>query len=258
MNTLADIIGVAEVKFATCQKHGLYEQTRLIGQVWSRCPDCQADEDEAEESRKRMQIETARLAAWQRRLESSGIPPRFHDRTLESYAYQDCDGKRAAWLFARGYADRFSDVCVTGQSAVFCGRPGTGKTHLACGIALKVMRDNKTVLFTSVMRAIRQVKDSWRASDSRAEGAVISLFTAPDLLILDEVGIQGGTEFERHLLFDVINERYEHRRPTLLLSNLDRAGVSEYLGERIIDRIREDGGQVVVFGWKSHRGGGYG
>ena len=62
-----------------------------------------------------------------------------------------------------------------------------------------------------------------------------------------------GSEFERNMLFDILNERYEKRRPTLLLSNLNIDEVKAYLGERVFDRLREDGGEVVVFDWQSWR-----
>ena len=58
---------------------------------------------------------------------------------------------------------------------------------------------------------------------------------------------------ERTILFDILNERYEKRRPTLLLSNLTLPDVQLYLGERVFDRLREDDGEVVVFDWQSWR-----
>ena len=41
--------------------------------------------------------------------------------------------------------------------------------------------------------------------------------------------------------------------PTILLSNLPVEEVTGYLGERVVDRIREDGGRIVRFTWESHR-----
>ena len=38
------------------------------------------------------------------------------------------------------------------------------------------------------------------------------------------------------------------------MSNLTTNEVRDYLGERIFDRMREDGGQVRVFDWESYRG----
>lgn len=67
------------------------------------------------------------------------------------------------------------------------------------------------------------------------------------------MGVQFGSDFERNTMFDVLNERYERRKPTLFLSNLTKAEVTEFLGERVMDRLREDGGQVIPFTWESYR-----
>ena len=45
-------------------------------------------------------------------------------------------------------------------------------------------------------------------------------FVDYELLILDEVGIQFGTETERLILFQLLNERYTQVKPTILISNL--------------------------------------
>jgi DNA replication protein DnaC len=194
-----------------------------------------------------------RLAAWQNKIGQTGIPERFHTRSFENFVATDA-AQTKALDFCKRYADQFHDVIATGRSAIFIGKPGTGKTHLAAAIGLHVMRQqNRTVLFTTVMRAIRRVKDSWDRGSSESESQVIQTFVAADLLILDEVGVQFGTEFEKNILFDVINERYEKRKPTILMSNLPVSDVTAYLGERVIDRIREDGGARIVFDWSSHR-----
>jgi len=101
---------------------------------------------------------------------------------------------------------------------------------------------------------IRTVRDTWRRDSDASEIEAIRTFSAPDLLILDEVGIQAGSENERQILFDVLNERYETRKSTLLLTNLSVGECKHYLGERVFDRMREDGGEFVAFDWDSYRG----
>lgn len=243
-----------ESKAAHCEKHGAFESRKLFGAVWSRCKQC-ADEHEAEERARQaeLMIENQRRA-WQQKIGRAGIPERFRDRDLASYVAKT-DGQRRALKFAQSYAEGFDKVSRSGQSALFIGKPGTGKTHLAIGIALHVMREHKrNALFLTVMRAIRGIKETWRKDSEMSEADAIEDLVFPDLLILDEVGIQFGSEAEKLLLFDVLNERYERRRPTLMLSNLTAPEVAAYLGERVMDRLREDGGQVVVFDWASHRG----
>jgi hypothetical protein len=39
-----------------------------------------------------------------------------------------------------------------------------------------------------------------------------------------------------------------------VVSNLSMASLKEYVGERVIDRMKENGGKVIIFDWESHRG----
>ncbi len=239
---------------AECDKHGTYESQNYVGKIWSSCPGCSKDANDAAEARKAELEREQEQRRWEARLERSCIPERFLDRTLKNYAANN-DGQKAALAFAEAYADNFDKALETGRSALFVGLPGTGKTHLAAGIALRLMkRDKRRVLFTTVMRAVRSIKETWTRGSDLTESEAIEKLVAPDLLILDEVGVQFGSETEKLMLFDVLNERYERRRPTLLISNLDLDGVRAYLGERIFDRLREDGGEAVAFDWASHRG----
>lgn len=252
-DTINSMLNTA-TRTATCETHGEYESRNYLGKIWSKCPACAADEAAREKEAEAVKAREARLHAWQRKIGQSGIPERFHERTLDTFV-ATTEKQRRALAFAQVYATEFDQVLRMGRSALFVGKPGTGKTHLACGIGLHVMREqNRTVLFTTVMRAIRRVKDSWSRDSRETESQAIETLVAPDLLILDEVGVQFGSEFERNILFDVLNERYEKRRPTILMSNLPVQDVTAYLGERVIDRIREDGGERIVFDWESHRG----
>ena len=67
------------------------------------------------------------------------------------------------------------------------------------------------------------------------------------------MGVQYGSDAEKIALFDVLNERYDSRMPTIFISNLDKNGVAESLGERVFDRLREDNGRVIAFKWESER-----
>lgn len=234
-----------------CEKHGPFTSKNILGLVWTKCSKCEnerREQEAVEEARKKREADEA---AWQARLGAVGIPDRFRDRTLDTYIATEPKQKRVL-EFARAYADNFADVKRTGQSLMFIGLPGTGKNHLAAGIALQVMREH-SVLFTTLLRAVRRVKDTW-TSKTETETQAIESLVFPSLLILDEVGVQFGSDTEKLILFDVLNERYEKRKPTILLSNLTLDEVRAYLGERIFDRLREDGGKFFVFDWQSYRG----
>lgn len=239
---------------ATCETHGSFASRHLFGSAWSKCPKCSAEREAHDKAEAEARAKAERIEAWQRKVGDAGIPERFRNRSLQSFVAET--GPQAkALAFAMSYADGFDEVMAVGRSAVFIGTPGTGKTHLACGIGLRIMhRGGHSVLFSTVMRAVRSIKDTWTRGAAQTETEAVAALVFPDLLILDEIGVQFGSETEKLILFDVLNARYEKRRPTLLLSNLSLDEVKVFLGERIYDRLREDGGQVVVFDWRSHRG----
>ncbi len=266
MKSLAEVGIYAEpkIRINRCAEHGEYEARCFINTIWSKCPACNKEIQAREKAEAEKKEREAKLQAWRRKIGEAGIPLRFQTRGLKSFIAQT-PAQRHALAFALAYADGFDDVLKTGRSAVFVGRPGTGKAHLSTGIGLRIMqRDNRSVLFISVLRAIRRIKETWRKDSEETESEAVAALVFPDLLILDEVGQQFGSDTEKLILFDVLNERYEKRKPTLLLANIPledyedegriKPGLKSFLGERIIDRLREDGGEFVVFDWGSYRG----
>lgn len=242
------------IRAAECQKHGAFDAKCYVGTTWTTCPTCQADSQRIELERDAAAEKALKLAEWEAKLGRAGIPERFRDRTLQSFRVENA-GQQTALDFAVEYANGFDAVLKTGRCAIFVGSPGTGKTHLAVGIGLRAMGKHRaSVLFMTVQRAIRSIKDTWGSRTGGNEGKAVEALVYPDLLVLDEVGVQSGSEFEKNVLFDVLNERYERRKPTIFLSNLAKEEVQEFLGERVWDRLKEDGCRVVPFGWASQRG----
>nr|WP_254045822.1 ATP-binding protein [Paenalcaligenes hominis] len=182
----------------------------------------------------------------------AAIPPRFASRTLDNFI-PHCDKSARALRVATGYAKNFKEVLEKGQSMIFVGNVGSGKTHLASGIAHEVIQQGHQALFSTVLGAVRTVKETYRRDSTKTESEAILELIEPDLLVLDEVGVQFGSDAEKLILFEIINGRYEHMKPTILLSNLNIEGLGEYLGERVMDRLREGGGKMIAFDWESYR-----
>ncbi|MBU2821530.1 ATP-binding protein [Acidithiobacillus caldus] len=243
---------LAEVRSVECPTHGPYEsrKSRFAGkEIWTGCPACVA---EVGAKQARAQELARRDAARKKVMERAAIPPRFANRTLENFS-AECEGQRRALLIATAFAEGFGDALVNGRSMIFCGAPGTGKTHLAVGIAHAVIAKGYTAVFTTAMDAIRSVRETYRKGSDKTEREVITQFALADLTILDEVGSQLDTNAEKVTLFDLINRRYLDMKPTILISNLTLREVERYIGERAFDRLRENGGQAVVFNWASYR-----
>lgn len=221
-----------------CPVHGKVPASYVgvYGDIWpvDECPKCKEQ----------------RL--FEERLNCSMIPRRFRNKTLDNFETKE-KFQQFVKTIADDYVADLENNIGNGVSLVFLGPCGTGKTHLACGIAHEAIKRGHTALFVSVSTLIRKVRASW---GTKTEEEVLKVFTDCDLMVLDEVGIQAGTENERNILFDVLNTRYADMRPTIVISNLKLVEITNYLGTRIIDRLSENGGQVVPFkGAKSFRQG---
>jgi len=132
--------------------------------------------------------------------------------------------------------------------------PGTGKNHLALSIARHVINEHQSsALLTTVLRIAREFKSTWSKNAECSEADVIKRYTQPDLIIIDEVGVQFGSEAEKMILFEVFNTRYESMKPTILISNLALNELTGFIGERVIDRMNDGGGCTLTFTWSSYR-----
>ena len=100
---------------------------------------------------------------------------------------------------------------------------------------------------------VYRVRATWRLQSEETEAAVLQELIKLDLLVINELGYLFGTETERRVLFRVINRRYEHQRPTIVMGNVDREEAKAILGTTSYSRLQEEGGQVLVFDWGDYR-----
>ncbi len=186
-------------------------------------------------------------------LVGSGITPRFAGSIFANYR-ADNAAMVQALAICKGYADNFGDHYRDGRNLLLCGNVGTGKTHLASSIVQQVIRCLGAVAaITSAAEIIRVFKGSMDRSAGYSERDVIAELADLDLLVIDEVGAQAGTAYELAVLHEVFDRRYQLVRPTVVISNMDAKGLGQYIGERALDRLRENKALLVGFTWESER-----
>ncbi|WP_050570237.1 ATP-binding protein [Dickeya dadantii] len=186
-----------------------------------------------------------------------GVGRRFIRSTLQNFTpvSEQADGNLAV---CRQFVSEWGQIYENGSSLVMNGRPGTGKTHLAVAIMRALIEQHGIDTYmTTAQRIIRAMRDSWRQGSNRTEYEVLSFYCEKDLLVIDEVGMQHGTDSERLLVSEVINTRYERMLPNILISNYTRDEMDGFLGYRAMDRVMESSA-VLVFDWESYRTGQHG
>lgn len=140
-----------------------------------------------------------------------------------------------------------------GQNVILAGNPGTGKTHLSIGLAIKACMEDYRVFFTTVPRLITQIRESRSQKTLRTlEGR----FEKYDLVICDEFGYISFDKEGAELLFSHLSLR-AGRKSTIITTNLSFDRWSEIFGDPVltaalVDRLTHKA-HIVNMNGKSYR-----
>lgn len=134
------------------------------------------------------------------------------------------------------------------------GNTGTGKNHLASAIANDLINKGYRVLIMSVDAYMRMIRSTWERDSRVSESQVFKRLLDVDLLILDEVGLQRGTDDELIQLTRLMDARLYAYKATAVIGNFDNPeGFKPWLGVRGYERLKEGAAFAGHFGWESYR-----
>lgn len=133
----------------------------------------------------------------------------------------------------KAYANRFPEMLKKNQGLLFTGPIGTGKTHMASCIGNFVMDRRYTVLCVSLAMLLEQARRS-----GEADNDIIRRICSVDLLIVDDLGTERGTEYATEFVYRVIDSRYRSNRPMIVTTNLPYKEMQECKDVRL-SRIYE-------------------
>ncbi|HHT5153422.1 TPA: ATP-binding protein, partial [Citrobacter werkmanii] len=121
----------------------------------------------------------------------------------------------------------------------------------AAAIGNHLLSGGHSVLVVTIPDLMLRVRECYDGGQS--EASLLDDLCKVDLLVLDEVGIQRGSNGEKVILNQVIDRRLSSMRPVGILTNLNHDELLGALGARVIDRLQMDGGVWVNFDWGSYR-----
>ena len=208
----------------------------MVDKVWvnDSCSQCvkendairEAKEKEREEKERMERIEKTKL----KRREEAGISKRNFGKTFDDYICQTREQQQA-----KDACMSFMQNFPAGNNLLMLGGVGTGKTLMASAMIESIV-DSKKCRIAKVSKIMRTFKNSWSKETDYTEDDVADYYIGLDLLIIDEVGTQFGSEMEKLFMFEIIDGRYQDMKQTVLISNLDVNGVGSVIGERCLDR----------------------
>ncbi len=131
------------------------------------------------------------------------------------------------------------------------GNRGSGKTQIAQQGVTFATGLGRSALYVRAMTIFLELRATYSSPD-RTELEVIQKYTAPQLLVIDEIQERGETDFENRILNHLLDTRYGDMTDTLVIGNLQPKAFQNSMGSSISDRLRETGG-VIECNWKSFR-----
>jgi DNA replication protein DnaC len=144
-------------------------------------------------------------------------------------------------IIAKNFVKNFKELSKDNNGLIFHGNVGTGKTYLAACIANKIIEDYQIRV---KMRNIPQIiNDIEKGGFDIDKNDYYRKLSSVSLLILDDFGIERNTEYVNEMVYQIINTRYESKKPTIISTNIPLGvimnGSNDIDKERIYSRLRE-------------------
>ena len=230
-----------EKKFTICKTHGDNIPALLNG----NCSLCYLHENNSVNA-------TQFRNNFEKQIKKSMLPTRYLKSTFDNYI-PTCD--KASQLKQHLQTFDFK------KNVLLVGKTGTGKTHLACALINKAIKQNISCLYLPFYRAI-----NYKIHDKALFERVLSC----QMLVIDEYGVQ-DSGFKKELLQEIIDERYLESTDndpliTILISNLKLSPSLEdiangnktgFLIDSIHDatrsRLKENFFHCVEIDWEDYR-----
>jgi DNA replication protein DnaC len=157
------------------------------------------------------------------RIRAARFPAR---KSLEEFDFDHARGLKREAIAHLGTLD----FVTARDNVVFLGPPGTGKTHLATGIAIRACQAGHRVAFATAAGWVARLAEAHNAG--RLQTELIRLGRYP-LIVIDEVGYIPFEAEAANLFFQLVSSRYE-RASLIVTSNKPFGRWGEVFGDDVV------------------------
>lgn len=218
-----------------------------------KCQEAERDKKRAEEQEFERLKEIKKLKA------ASLIGDRYRDVTFATTHTGHNGDFDKAYIRCKRYCEASDKVLADGLGIYMYGSSGTGKTHLTACMANELMNQRKQVLFTNFFEISKLLRNTF-GKHTESEEQYINKLATIDFLFIDDLGTErvqkdGEDLWLQEKIFDIVNKRYNAKKPTIFTSN---NSIPELVKERgimgkTVDRISEMSSAIIKIEGASYR-----
>ena len=168
-----------------------------------------------------------------RRLKADG----FSDSVMQNWTFANDNGHCPQMHHAHRYVEQWQTMHTENIGLLFWGGVGTGKSFLAGCIANALMAQEVPVRMTNFAHILNELNNSFSGRNE-----VVERLCRYPLLIIDDFGMERGTEYALEQIYNIIDSRYRSRKPLIVTTNLTLDEIrhpQDTAHARIYDRLLE-------------------
>ena len=213
---------------------------------------------EEERKQKEQEAQKEKLRKLDKLRGASLLGDRYKDTTFDKTDLNRPEDFQKAFQRCQRYCQVADQALENGYGMYIYGDSGTGKTHLTACMCNELMSNFHQCLFTNFFEISKLIRSTWNGNaDSES---VIRRLCDVDFLFLDDLGTEmvtknGEDNWLQGQVFDIINKRYNNKKPTIFSSNysMNQLITERGLMAKTVDRIGEMSTAMIRLSGESYR-----
>lgn len=213
---------------------------------------------EAERKEKEREEQENKLRKLDKLRGASLLGDRYKDTTFANTDLNRPEDFKKAFIRCQKFCQIPDIALENGYGMYIYGESGTGKTHLTACMCNELVAQYRQCLFTNFFEISRLIRSTWNGDADSVN--VVKRICEVDFLFIDDLGTEaltknGEDNWLQGQVFDIINKRYNNKKPTIFSSNysMNELITDRGMMKKTVDRIGEMSTAMIRLSGESYR-----